>query len=268
MAKRRPRRARRSTLEEGTIAEAMPEAAFGRVVKVLRTVQDLGRRELADAAGLSYSYLAEIENGAKPASANAQAALAEALGMPLSALIAEAERLAAASAEPGAGEEQPLREPRAGKRPASPAEKPAHHRLGARERQLRWFQSAPVAAPPASPSSRLAEPSPDERYLREAENSLDTLRRLTEREREVLAERNDTLAHELERVRAEQGKLEQERERLAAEWTELHAERTRLRRLYDQLESIVPELADRLARLSPEQLEELLAVVRGIRSEG
>ena len=38
---------------------------LGRAIRVLRTARDLGRRELAERAGLSYSYLAEIENGDK-----------------------------------------------------------------------------------------------------------------------------------------------------------------------------------------------------------
>ena len=46
--------------------------ALGRAIKVLRTLQGVDRKDLADSAGLSYSYLAEIENGKKSPSASAQ----------------------------------------------------------------------------------------------------------------------------------------------------------------------------------------------------
>lgn len=44
-------------------------SSLGRAVKVLRTHRGLSRRELAVASGLSYTYLAEIENGRKRLSA-------------------------------------------------------------------------------------------------------------------------------------------------------------------------------------------------------
>lgn len=44
-------------------------SSLGRAVKVLRTHRGLSRRELAAASGLSYTYLAEIENGRKRLSA-------------------------------------------------------------------------------------------------------------------------------------------------------------------------------------------------------
>jgi transcriptional regulator with XRE-family HTH domain len=70
-------------------------AELGRAVKVLRTVRDLSRRELAEAAGLSYSYLAEIENGGKQPSSRALAAIADGLGISAAELLVEAEELAA-----------------------------------------------------------------------------------------------------------------------------------------------------------------------------
>ena len=79
MAKRRDRN---RGPDEGVLAEGL-----GRAIKVLRTGQDLSRKDLANRAGLSYSYLAEIENGVKSPSSRALAAIAEGLGFPLHELL-------------------------------------------------------------------------------------------------------------------------------------------------------------------------------------
>ena len=81
---------------EGTTssAEDFPDA-LGRAIKVVRAGRDLGRRELAEAAGLSYSYLAEIENGTKQPSSRAILAIADALGIPAHELMAAADTLRA-----------------------------------------------------------------------------------------------------------------------------------------------------------------------------
>lgn len=55
--------------------------ALGRAVKVMRTQRGLERRELADAAGVSYPYLSEIENGKKRLSAKALLYVSRALGV-------------------------------------------------------------------------------------------------------------------------------------------------------------------------------------------
>ncbi|NLV71973.1 MAG: helix-turn-helix transcriptional regulator [Actinobacteria bacterium] len=65
--------------------------ALGRTIKVMRTDQGVGRRELAEQAGISYSYLTEIENGNKPPSPSVLGPLAEALGMRMSELTQAAE---------------------------------------------------------------------------------------------------------------------------------------------------------------------------------
>lgn len=65
--------------------------AIGRAIRVIRTGRGFGRKELAKRAGLSYSYLAEIETGAKAPSSRALQALAESLGLPLSELVETAE---------------------------------------------------------------------------------------------------------------------------------------------------------------------------------
>jgi transcriptional regulator with XRE-family HTH domain len=65
--------------------------ALGRTIKVLRTDQGIGRRELAARAGISYSYLTEIENGNKPPSSNVLGPIADSLGMRMHRLIEAAE---------------------------------------------------------------------------------------------------------------------------------------------------------------------------------
>jgi len=66
-------------------------SALGRAIKVLRTDQGLDRAELAEASGLSYPYLSEIENGKKRPSSRALEGIAEALGMRPHELMASAE---------------------------------------------------------------------------------------------------------------------------------------------------------------------------------
>lgn len=66
--------------------------AVGRTIKVLRTDQGLGRKELAERVGISYSYLTEIENGNKPPSNTILGAIAAVLGVQLHELIADAEK--------------------------------------------------------------------------------------------------------------------------------------------------------------------------------
>lgn len=65
--------------------------ALGRTIQVLRTDQSLDRKELADRAGISYSYLAAIENGKKPPSSRVLFAIAGALGLRSHELLASVE---------------------------------------------------------------------------------------------------------------------------------------------------------------------------------
>lgn len=127
---------------DGTHAEAL-----GRAIKVIRTGLGIGRPELASRAGFSYSYLAEIENGKKQAGSSALHAIAKALGMSPSELLAAAEewerRLAGdevgatpmRAAELDGTLRGPLMdaalEPTYARRAPDPA--------GARARALRWF---------------------------------------------------------------------------------------------------------------------------------
>jgi transcriptional regulator with XRE-family HTH domain len=65
--------------------------ALGRAIKVLRTDLGVERRDLAERAGISYSYLTEIENGNKPPSSSVLGPIATALGLRMSQLIEAAE---------------------------------------------------------------------------------------------------------------------------------------------------------------------------------
>jgi transcriptional regulator with XRE-family HTH domain len=62
--------------------------ALGRTIQVLRTDQGLSRADLAKRAGISYSYLSAIENGAKPPSTKILTVLAGALGIRVHELLA------------------------------------------------------------------------------------------------------------------------------------------------------------------------------------
>ena len=65
--------------------------ALGRTIQVLRTDQGLERKELAERARISYSYLAAIETGKKPPSSKVLFAIAAALGLRTHELMASAE---------------------------------------------------------------------------------------------------------------------------------------------------------------------------------
>jgi transcriptional regulator with XRE-family HTH domain len=70
--------------------EAWAEA-LGHTIKVIRTDLGYGRRRLAGLAGISYSYLSAIENGAKVPSAKILHVLAERLELQPHELYAAAE---------------------------------------------------------------------------------------------------------------------------------------------------------------------------------
>jgi len=65
--------------------------ALGLTIHVLRTDQGVERKELAERAGISYSYLAAIETGKKPPSSKVLFAIAEALGLRTHELMGAAE---------------------------------------------------------------------------------------------------------------------------------------------------------------------------------
>ena len=64
---------------------------LGRAIKVARTAMGLGRKDLAEAAGVSYAYLSDIETGRGRPGSRSFLAIAEALGLSPSELMREAE---------------------------------------------------------------------------------------------------------------------------------------------------------------------------------
>jgi transcriptional regulator with XRE-family HTH domain len=85
-------------------AEAVgPEAGLGRALAVRRAELGLTRKAVAARAALSYPYVAELERGRKAPSAAALTAIAAALEVTPSELLARAEQLAAAARLRAAG---------------------------------------------------------------------------------------------------------------------------------------------------------------------
>jgi transcriptional regulator with XRE-family HTH domain len=74
--------------------------ALGRAIKVARTELGLSRKELAAKAQISYPYVADIESGRGRLSSSALLAVARALGMSPSELMARAEFFADRMQEP------------------------------------------------------------------------------------------------------------------------------------------------------------------------
>ena len=68
-------------------------AALGRTIKALRAQRGMDRKEFAELAGLSYSYLSEIENGKKKPAENIQHAIAKSLKYEVADLLRAAVKL-------------------------------------------------------------------------------------------------------------------------------------------------------------------------------
>jgi len=123
--------------------------ALGRTVQVLRTDQGLDRRDLADRAGISYSYLAAIENGKKPPSSKVLFSIAGALGLLSHELLASVETRVRRQHQPAAAAPQfaapSARQPWFHAAPAPPA-RLAAARAAAAEWSLRTDE-APAARP-------------------------------------------------------------------------------------------------------------------------
>ncbi len=68
---------------------------FGRAFETLRASKNLSREEVATLAGISHSYLAEIERGLKRPSTDIVAKIARAFGMKGSSLLQYVEELSA-----------------------------------------------------------------------------------------------------------------------------------------------------------------------------
>lgn len=72
---------------------------IGHVLREHRFALGLTLRTVADLASMSYSYLSEVERGKKPISSDAIWSLCQALGLPLSMMLAEVADLLAAAEE-------------------------------------------------------------------------------------------------------------------------------------------------------------------------
>jgi transcriptional regulator with XRE-family HTH domain len=84
------------------------DEALGRIIKVIRTDLGLERGDLADRAGISYSYLAAIENGQRRPSSVVLRSIAEALGLRTHLLVESAEaRVDQTPDDPSAWHNQP-----------------------------------------------------------------------------------------------------------------------------------------------------------------
>lgn len=66
--------------------------AFGTAVRRLRTQRGWSQEEFADRVGLHRTYMGDVERGERNLGLVNVRRIADALGMPLSALMAEAER--------------------------------------------------------------------------------------------------------------------------------------------------------------------------------
>jgi len=220
--------------------------ALGRAIKVLRTIRGIDRKDLADRAGLSYSYLAEIENGKKSPSASAQKALADALGVPVRALHAQASRLLD---QIEAGRDDDLASldlsigAYASRPPSTTLLESAVTASGARSRAPRWFRRlrAPLSGDYAYPAS-------------DAEGTLEQwLAAISER----LAASVERVERDLEAFRAELGRYRETLDELRAAEQRAGAEReelgNRLSRWQDRFDRRLQELTVDVARLTERQ---------------
>lgn len=85
--------------------------ALGRAIKVARAELGLSRKDLAEAARISYPYVADIESGRGRPSSSALLAVARALGMSPSTLMARAESFVHRMREPNTAAESPAARP-------------------------------------------------------------------------------------------------------------------------------------------------------------
>jgi transcriptional regulator with XRE-family HTH domain len=85
----------RGPVIRGGICSMRPRLDFGRALETLRASKGLSREEAAALAGISHSYLSEIERGLKRPSADIVARIARAFGMKGSAFFQYVEELSA-----------------------------------------------------------------------------------------------------------------------------------------------------------------------------
>ncbi len=163
----------------GRSYDARLARALGRTIKVLRTDRGLDRKDLAKRAGISYSYLTEIENGTKPASNTILGPIAETLGLQLYELIAAAEDRLQAGESQGdlVGAPNPPARPSASR--ALPQEDgPREAVAPPSARRLRAMQPWSAKSDPADPSRLdLVPPGATREVLRELAELLPLLNR-------------------------------------------------------------------------------------------
>lgn len=152
------------------MADDQPELrhGIGHAITVLRTERGMSRKDLAEAAGVSYTFLSEVETGRKRASTRTLAALAEALQIHVHELMAEGEaRSGRDTSRRWFGDEEPTAAA-VPEMAAAPAPEP-HPRM---RRQV-----------PRSPTSVLRELSAliEDMHPDDVERLLDLARRLSER---------------------------------------------------------------------------------------
>ena len=122
--------------------------ALGRAIKVARTELGLSRKELAARAKISYPYIADIESGRGRPSSGALLAVAGALGMSPSTLMAMGESFVQRMQEPSTDADAPM---------VAPAGSSGS-----------WFRGdVPRMARMSSPAPDMEEPAPA-RYKRTA----------------------------------------------------------------------------------------------------
>jgi transcriptional regulator with XRE-family HTH domain len=69
-----------------------PRSAFGAAVRRLRTDKKLSQEELADLAEIHRTYIGDVERGTRNIALVNMTRIANALGLPLSRVIAEMEK--------------------------------------------------------------------------------------------------------------------------------------------------------------------------------
>jgi len=124
-------------------SEAAFAKALARAIRVLRAELGMSRKELAERADLSYSYLSELENAAKQPSSRALRAVAQALGLEATELLAAAEARMGEAADidlPAAGQ------PKAEAEELRTTLRAAGHPLRSRRGRRSWFRAG---SPPA-----------------------------------------------------------------------------------------------------------------------
>jgi transcriptional regulator with XRE-family HTH domain len=210
--------------------------SLGRAIKVLRTLRGVDRKDLADRAGLSYSYLAEIENGKKSPSASAQKAIADALGVSVAQLHIQAKRVLAELSEPG-HELHALGFAGAGR--ADYAAPPA----GARARALRWLRRFEPLVGDVEAAYGAGLESTVEQWLAAISDRLAASAERVERELESFRGELERYRTALDELRASEQKAGVEREELG----------NRLSRWQDRFDRRLYELTTEVARLTERQ---------------